>query len=166
MRRSTSKSKAKIRALSLFEMLVIIAVIGSFAAIVTPMVGSYSEQAKKTVSRQNAKRIERLSQSLAALGVAHVIPESMGGVEATARLLREGVIIPEGSLAGQKFILPGLADEEIERASEFLYIRYDFNELRLVYYDEDPEDLKTMKSVRSASGLCLHWVISTPIGMR
>ncbi|MCB1234758.1 MAG: hypothetical protein KDM91_06775 [Verrucomicrobiae bacterium] len=79
-----------------------------------------------------------MSAQLAGLGVAHVIPESMGGVAATVRLLREGIIIPSGPMAGSPFRIPHIADEEIENVEEYLRIVYDYSELRLEFHD--PED--------------------------
>lgn len=59
----------------------------------------------------------------------------MGGVAATARLLREGVIVPEGPMAGEKFVLSGLRDDEIDSISIYLYVEYDRRELRLIFRD-------------------------------
>ncbi len=57
----------------------------------------------------------------------------MGGAEANARLLREGVIVPEGVFAGERFILSGMRDDEIEEISEYPMIQYDETQLRLVF---------------------------------
>ncbi len=116
-------------------MLIVVGVIGIIAALALPSISNIRGVAKRTTAIQNAKSISQMSGALAALGVAHVIPDSMGGVAATARLLREGVIVPEGPMAGEKFVLSGLRDDEIEEISEFLYIQYDKRELRLIYQD-------------------------------
>ncbi|HRQ90070.1 MAG TPA: hypothetical protein PLA50_14825, partial [Bacteroidia bacterium] len=70
---------------------------------------------------------------------AHVIPDSMGGAAATARLLREGVTVTGSVMVGEKFILSGLSDEDIEEVAKFLDIQYDRRELRLVYRDPEVE---------------------------
>ena len=57
----------------------------------------------------------------------------MGGVKATARLLREGVVVQEGPMKGEKFIIPALADDDIDGLDRFLTIKYDTRELSLVY---------------------------------
>jgi prepilin-type N-terminal cleavage/methylation domain-containing protein len=122
-------------AMSLVEVLIVIVVIGIIAAIGLPAINNIRESAKEAAAVQNAKNIQQMSGALAALGVAHVIPDSMGGVAATARLLREGVIVPEGPMAGEKFVLSGLRDDEIDAISEYLYVEYDRRELRLIFRD-------------------------------
>lgn len=121
-------------------MLIVVGVIGIIAAMALPSISNIRGVAKRTTAIQNAKSISQMSGALAALGVAHVIPDSMGGVAATARLLREGVIVPEGPMAGEKFVLSGLRDDEIEEISEFLYVQYDKRELRLIFQDPYRED--------------------------
>lgn len=128
------------RGLSLVEMLVVVAVIGIIAALALPSISNLREVAKKTTAIQNAKSVSQMSGALAALGVAHVIPDSMGGVAATARLLREGVIVPEGPMAGEKFVLTGLNDEEIDYVASYLYVHYDRRELRLIFRDPEREE--------------------------
>ncbi|MCB1207031.1 MAG: prepilin-type N-terminal cleavage/methylation domain-containing protein [Verrucomicrobiae bacterium] len=128
------------RALSLVEVLIVVVVIGILAALAMPTISNIRGVAKKATAIQNAKSISQMSGALAALGVAHVIPDSMGGVEATARLLREGVIVPDGPMAGEKFVLTGLLDEEIDYVAEFLYIQYDRRELRLIFKDPELEN--------------------------
>ncbi len=122
------------------EMLIVVGVIGIIAAMALPSISNIRGVAKRTTAIQNAKSISQMSGALAALGVAHVIPDSMGGVAATARLLREGVIVPEGPMAGEKFVLSGLRDDEIEEISEFLYVQYDKRELRLIFQDPYRKD--------------------------
>lgn len=124
--------------MSLVELLIVVVVVGIIAAISLPVIGNLREIARKTTAIQNAKSLSQMSGALAALGVAHVIPDSMGGVAATARLLREGVIVPEGPMAGERFVLTGLNDDEIDYVAQYLYIQYDNKELRLIF--QDPED--------------------------
>lgn len=123
--------------MSLTEVLIVIVVLGILTVLAMPSISNLRGVAKKTTAIQNAKSISQMSGALAALGVAHVIPDSMGGVEATARLLREGVIVPEGPMAGEKFVLTGLNDDEIEYVASYLFIQYDKKELRLIFRDPD-----------------------------
>ena len=116
----------------LTELLITIAIIGAITGFAVPVVSNIFESSKKAKNLANAKQIEQVSAALAGMGVAHVIPESMGGVEATARLLREGVIVPEGPMAGEKLAVPGLRDSDIEELNDFLRVQYDMRELRLV----------------------------------
>lgn len=124
---------ARKQGMSLVEMLVTIVVLGVIAAIAIPSVSRIRESAKEAAAMKNAKTIAQMSGALAALGVAHVIPDSMGGAEATARLLREGVTVPEGVMAGEVWTIPGMTDEHIEEVGVFLSVKYDRRELRLEY---------------------------------
>ena len=81
---------------------------------------------------RDARRIASVSTTLTSLGVAHVLPESMGGVDATARLIREGIEVQDGVAKGKLFRLEELTDEAIEAASAHLAIRYDEGYLRIV----------------------------------
>lgn len=128
-----------------------IATIGIVVAISVPVIGNIRESAKRAVATQNAKMVASMSEALAALGVAHVIPDSMGGAEATARLLREGVIVPEGPFAGERFILSGMRDDEIEEVAEYLTIQYDETQLRLVFMQ--PADQTFLRAVEAPGTL-------------
>jgi len=119
------------------ELLVVIVVVVIIVAVAMPMIGNIHGIAKRTTAKQNAKLVEQMSKALGALGVAHVIPDSMGGVEATARLLREGITIPDGPMAGERFILSGMRDSDIEEIAKFLQVRYEENYLRLMYIEPD-----------------------------
>ncbi|MDF1826567.1 MAG: type II secretion system protein [Verrucomicrobiales bacterium] len=128
--------------LSLTELLLVVAVIGVIASIAIPAVSNMRESAKTAAATQNAKNIAQMSEALAALGVAHVIPDSMGGAEATARLLREGVVVPEGPMAGERFILSGMRESDIEETAEYLRIEYDATNLRLVFSEPVPDQTR------------------------
>lgn len=119
--------------MSLTELLLIVGVIGIISAIAIPTISRLRDSAKKAAATQNAKNVAQMSEALAALGVAHVIPDSMGGAEATARLLREGVVVPEGPMAGERFILSGMREKEIEETAAYLKIEYGDSYLRLVF---------------------------------
>jgi len=138
--------------MSLVEILIAIVVIGIIGAIGIPAISKIRESAKEAAATQNAKNIQQMSGALAALGVAHVIPDSMGGVAATARLLREGVIVPEGPMAGEKFVLSGLRDDEIDSISVYLYVQYDRKELRLIF--RDPKVTQLPALIRAGVMLC------------
>lgn len=124
-------------ALSLIEVLAVVAVIGILAAIAMPMLGDISPMAKSAKTRANAQNIARVSSTLAGLGVAHVIPQSMGGVEATVRLLREGVTVTHELFENSVYSVPNLSDDEVTATAEYLDIIYDTEELRLIYTGEE-----------------------------
>jgi len=115
------------------DVLIVIAVLGVISAIALPSVSHVFEASKEAKDRSNAQQIASMSAVLASLGVAHVIPDSLGGVPATARLLREGVIVSEGPMAGEKFIFASLSDEDIEGVDKYLDVKYGAGELSLVY---------------------------------
>lgn len=114
----------------------VIAIIAVLAALALPAIENIHGTANKTAALSNAQRIASTSSALASMGVAHVLPDSLGGVEATARLLREGVTVSEGIFAGQFFVVTGMTDDDILAAAAYLETVYDFAEVRLVY---DPE---------------------------
>ena len=123
--------------MTLVELLIVLSVLAVITAVAMPSISRLLEGGNKAKAMANAKQLESISASLASLGVAHVIPDSMGGVEATARLIREGVIVPEGPMAGEQFIMAGLSDDEISELSKYLRVQYDLRELRLVAKDPD-----------------------------
>lgn len=116
----------------LMELLVTIAILAIITAAVLPTVSKINEAGNRAKNLANANHVSSMSAILASLGVAHVIPDSMGGVEATARLLREGVVVLEGPMAGEIYRLPSLSDQDIEDLDDYLEIQYDMVELRLV----------------------------------
>ncbi len=130
-----NQTNTKLKAFSLVEMIVVVAVIGIIAAVAIPSISGLRQRSTSAKNLANAKSVERMSATLASLGVAHVIPDSMGGVEATARLLREGVIVPEGPMEGEIYMLKGLRDNDITELAKYLQVRYDMRELRLVMRD-------------------------------
>lgn len=119
----------------MIEALITIVAIGIIAAIAIPAVSSLRTSAKRAAARQNAKNIAQMSEALAGVGVAHVIPDSLGGVAATTRLLREGIVVPKGAFAGETFVLSGILDTDIDDISEFLAVQYFATELKLVFQD-------------------------------
>ena len=166
--RVTKNHRSPKIAMSVVELLIVVAVIGIVAAIGIPTISTIRESAQKAAAMQNAKNIQQMSAALDALGVAHVIPDSMGGVAATAPLLREGVIVPEGPMAGEKFILSGMPDAEIDLVSEYLYVQYGRKELMLVYrdpslstfFDSLPSSQKILCFVSDPVKHLCHWSVT------
>ncbi len=125
-------AQRRLRAFSLVEMMIVVAIIGIMAMMASPVLKSVNESAKDSTAQRNAQNLAQLSATLHQIGIAHVLPESLGGVEATARLLREGVIVDTGTWKDQEFSLI-LSDDEITRAAEYLDVVYDTHEIRLIY---------------------------------
>ncbi len=119
---------------SLIEMLVAIGIIGIVVTIAVPMIGDLSDNANETAAKKNAQNIGSISASLSGLGVAHVIPESLGGTEATCRLIRHGIEIPDGPMHGTHFSAAGVSDDDIPYVAVYLDISYqDLYLLRMIY---------------------------------
>jgi len=122
------------RGFSLLELLVMIGVIGIMVTIAVTSIGKLSDKAEATAAKNNAQQMGAVSASLSGLGVAHVIPESLGGTEATCRLLRRGIQIPDGPMQGSYFAVPGVSDDDISSVAVYLDISYkDLYVLRMVY---------------------------------
>ncbi len=111
-------------AFGLIELVVVVAVIGVVSAIAFPFFSDVRDNVEHEKDRRNAQQIVNLSTALNAIGIAHVIPDSLGGVEATAKLLREGITISSGPSAGERIALSGLTDREIANSARFIDIVY------------------------------------------
>ena len=117
---------------TLLELIVIIAIIGLMVMATIPTVSRINDSSNRAKNMANANHLVKLSTALASLGVAHVIPDSMGGVEATARLIRAGVTVQNGPMAGEVFRMAGLRDEDIAALNNYLEVQYGSRELSLV----------------------------------
>ena len=118
---------------SLAEMLVVIAVIGITTLIAIPMISNVVAAGAETIAKRNAQSTVSVSTKLSSIGVAHVLPESLGGAEATTRLLRRGIRVPDGPLKGQYFGIDAMSDEDITSAAIFMEILFNDDVLQLGY---------------------------------
>ncbi len=128
-----------LRGFSLMEALVAISIIGVLAAFSLPVIGRMADSISSIKAKQNALSTANVSGGLSAAGVAHVIPESLGGAEATTRLLRRGITVPEGPLAGTYFGMPNLAEDEVSATAVYLEIVFDMTVLRMIYEDDESD---------------------------
>ncbi len=128
-----SKSFPRRLGFSLVEMLVVIAIIGIITLISLPLITNFISTGEKTVAKINAQNTVGVSQKLSVIGVAHVLPESLGGAEATTRLLRRGIRVSEGPMQGKHFAISGISDENIEAAAIFMKIIFNDEVLQLGY---------------------------------
>ena len=121
--------------ISLVELLITLAILAVITSMSLPTVSRIFESSTDAKARMNARNLESMSADLAALGVAHVIPDSLGGIEATARLIRTGVIVPEGPMSGALFRMAALSDEDIAEMAKYLSVVYHKYELSIQYID-------------------------------
>ena len=118
---------------SLVEMLVVIAIIGVVTLISVPLITNFISVGKESVAKRNAQTTVGVSAKLSSIGVAHVLPESLGGAEATTRLLRRGIRVPDGPMQGQYYGIDYISDENIEAAAIFMEILFNHDVLQLGY---------------------------------
>lgn len=102
-------------------------------AIAQPSPGKTSDTSAEGQSKADAREIASVSASLSGIGVAHVFPKGMGGVEATIRLLREAVATSEKDLNEKIHRIVALSDEQARQAAEHLKIISVADDFRLVY---------------------------------
>lgn len=115
------------------ELLIVIAIIGITTLMSAPLFTDLLTRSRQTLNRQNAQRAVSISSQLSSIGVAHVLPESLGGVEATLRLLRLGIVVPDGEFQGKFFTVGEISDQNIEEAAEYIEIVFETEELQLGY---------------------------------
>ncbi len=125
--------KVRCSALSLMELLIVIAIIGITTLFAVPLFTDIVSRSGKIVAQRDAQHAVTVSSDLSSIGVAHVLPVSLGGVEATTRLLRRGVVVPDGPYKGKVFTVGQMSDESIEAASVYMDILFATTELRLQY---------------------------------
>ena len=141
-----SVARSGVTAFSLTEVLVVVSVIGVITALVIPGIGDFSDGAKETTARRNAQNLGRMSSNLATVGMEHVIPESLGGVEASCRLIKHGIVVDEGPLKDAYFAMPALGDDQIPLCAEYLVVTFHgYSVLRLRYETEPETETKKKK---------------------
>lgn len=128
-----SRARAVLEAFSVVEMLIVIAVIGVIAAIAIPLIQTVTDDSDDVKDRRNAQNIAQVSSALKNLGVDHVMAESEGGIEATTRRLKEGVVVEKGPFKGELFAVKALDEDAIDGASRFLEIVDRSGDLWLIY---------------------------------
>ncbi len=78
-------------ALSLVEMLGVVSIVGILTGVAILGLRSVPQNVDETVVTHNALEVDSTSGVLAGMGIYHVIPDSLGGVEATVRWMNCGI---------------------------------------------------------------------------
>lgn len=124
------------RGFSLVEVLALISVIGIMTSIAIPLLGYLGHSASESKAKRNAQNAAHISALLSAAGVEHVLPESLGGTEATTRLIQHGITVSDGPLSGAYFGMPSLTEDEVAPTAVYLEILIYESYLRMVFNEE------------------------------
>ena len=115
------------------------AVVGVITAIAVPLLTNVSGETEKVVITNNAIEADTVSTGLAVEGVAHVLPESLGGKEGTLRFMKVGITVQrEGRQT--TYGLPSLPEKHITPVAQLVEPVFDTAEVRLDYRGEDATD--------------------------
>ena len=120
------------RAFTMGELIVAIVIIAIISMLAIPIIRGINH-VSESKTRRNAQMTADVSSNLSSLNVVHVLPEALGGAEATTRLLRLGITVPDGPMQGAYMGVPNLPEGEIEATSKYLRVVVDNDMLRLEY---------------------------------
>ncbi|MDB6076235.1 MAG: hypothetical protein JWO89_3875 [Verrucomicrobiaceae bacterium] len=104
---------------SLFEMLLVVALIGIMTAIVVPTMTSHS-QYEAARNRRNAQEMTAVCASAQVAGLNFVIP---GDLEATVRNILTGGAPADGAFKGQSFRASGIKEADALKALGYLQLQ-------------------------------------------
>lgn len=104
---------------SLFEMLLVVALIGIMTAIVVPTMTSHS-QYEAARNRRNAQEMTAICASAQVAGLNFVIP---GDLEATVRNILTGGTPADGIFKGQQFRASGIKEADAMKALGYLQLQ-------------------------------------------
>ncbi|MFN0077455.1 MAG: type II secretion system protein [Prosthecobacter sp.] len=104
---------------SLFEVLMLIAVLGVILGITVPML-SHNGSVYAARDRRNAQELSSTSIMAQAAGLNFVQGED---VFDTVRAIVRGGMPVRGALKGKVFVVPGLSEEDIQGAAKYLRIQ-------------------------------------------
>ncbi len=104
---------------SLFEMLLVVALIGIMCAIVVPTMTSHS-QYEAARNRRNAQEMSAVCAAAQAAGINLVIP---GDLQATIRNILAGGSPTAGVFKGQSFRATGINEDDAMKAVSYLQLQ-------------------------------------------
>lgn len=114
-RRSKSLTPA---GFSLFELMVVVSVIGVLLALAIPMINQ-NDAIYAARDRRNAQELASISVMAQTAGLNFIEGED---VLETVRAIVRGGMPSRGAMKGRIFVVPGLSEEDIRGAARFLEI--------------------------------------------
>jgi hypothetical protein len=114
-----SKQRRACSAFSLFEVLMLIAIIGVMVGMVVPMLGQ-DDAAYAARDRRNAQELCSTCMMAQAADLNFVQDESV--IDTVRAIVRGGMSV-RGSMRGRVFVVPGLSDEDIQGAAKYLRVQ-------------------------------------------
>jgi type II secretory pathway pseudopilin PulG len=114
-----SKQRRACSAFSLFEVLMLIAIIGVMVGMVVPMLGQ-DDAAYAARDRRNAQELCSTCTMAQAAELNFVQDDSV--IDTVRAIVRGGMSV-RGSMRGRVFVVPGLSDEDIQGAAKYLRVQ-------------------------------------------
>lgn len=104
---------------SLFEVLMVLAIIGVLLGIAVPLL-THTDTIYAARDRRNAQELCSTSTMAQAAGLDFVQGSSV--VDAVRAIVRGGMPM-QGAMKGRLFVVPGLSEEDIQGAAKYLIIQ-------------------------------------------
>lgn len=122
---------------SLFEMLIVISILGIIVSLALPIF-STTEASQKAANKRNAQTICSVATAANAAGVA--IASGTSDIVEVLRRLSEGVTVTRGPLSGRVFRVPAMSTELLNGASKFITLSGDGE----LIYDSKGSNVRSM----------------------
>ena len=115
----SSRQHRRRSAFSLFEILMVVAIIGVFLGIAVPMMNQ-SDSVYAARDRRNAQELCSTCMMAQAAQLNFVQDDS---VIDTLRAIVNGGMSVRGAMRGRVFVVPGLSEEDIQGAAKYIRIK-------------------------------------------
>jgi competence protein ComGC len=115
----SSKQRRDRSAFSFFEILMMVAIIGVLVGIAVPLL-SQNDSFYAARDRRNAQELCSTCMMAQAAGLNFVQDDS---VIDTVRAIVQGGMSVRGAMRGRVFVVPGLSEEDIQGAANYLRVR-------------------------------------------
>lgn len=104
---------------SLFEVLMLVAIIGILVGVAVPMIGQ-SDSVYAARDRRNAQELCSTCMMAQAAELNFVQDDSV--IDTVHAIVRGGMSV-RGAMRGRVFVVPGLSDEDIQGAAKYLRVQ-------------------------------------------